>query len=128
MIGSSIEDNRIAEAEKKIDGIYSFLGTGPTPQAILRPQPVQPSVSQSNLLAQVNDIWSENLPLRAPYLESLADRDSSAYEGGPLGPQDVIQRGIITIREAETLLQAFRPDHKSFPFVIVPPQLSLNDL
>ena len=109
------------EVEKKIDGIYSLLLPGPSVQnhnAILTPES---STSPSH-----DQLASPNEPSLGNVVIHFTDDQSLQWSTGSHSNQDIIERGLISSDEANTLLEIFKSNYGNFPFVHVPPLLSLN--
>lgn len=105
---------RISEVEKKIDDVYSLLQAGlmaqdkPAPQVSEQTgvfhQPVESSPVDSGLGYSVDF---------SPF--SQADEPKICT-----GRADVVQKGIISVHDAEELVRTFQTDYTGFPFVLLP--------
>ena len=120
------EISRIIEVEKKIDGIYSLLQTGPVRQSRLVPQPPETLTPQSLTSGEGVSRESEGSPFQDASPNASHVTSSSTYCEEASVSVDVFQLGIITVHEAEVLLDASLLEYGDFPWVVLPSRLPLD--
>jgi hypothetical protein len=119
---------RVAEMEQKLDSLYALLSTG-TESAKEHTAP--PMAVQTDLPPE------------------FSFEPNSSYQSGPFpchrktnqqfpifslpflvfdDIQDVISKGIVSFEKAEASIRLFRTKASNFPFVVIPPQSSLDTL
>ncbi|KAF7957987.1 hypothetical protein EAE96_003554 [Botrytis aclada] len=122
---------RVAEMEQKLDGILNLLAA--KTQAESQPNSVSAPVSpQENMPLDLSDMFELSFPLLPlenaspkPFQQiSLSTPPNLGY--GAL--HDVISKCIVSTKQAEEALKGFASRASSFPFVLLPPQASLESL
>ncbi len=115
--------SRIIEVEKKIDSIYSLLQTAPIlPSGLATPGSL-PSGDSASRHSETSPYQSAS-PTANP--TALNVTGPSLYGEDGSGAKDFIQMGIITIQEAEAVLDSSLVEYGGFPWVVFPSELPLN--
>ena len=114
--------SRILDVEKKIDSIYSLLQNGSVPQSGLVSQPPEILTPQSlnsgeTFIASPSRGASSN----TPYLQNSLHCFDETSE-----ITDAVQMGLITVDEAETLLNDALSEYGHLPWVVFPSQVTLE--
>ncbi|KAJ8064867.1 hypothetical protein OCU04_007175 [Sclerotinia nivalis] len=117
---------RVAEMEQKLNGILDLLAT--KTQTEPQPTPVSAPVSPPEPMPlDLSDMFELSFPLLP--MEDTSPKPSSTsptLEFG--GLPDAISRCIVSTRQAEEALREFASRASAFPFVLLPPQTSLETL
>ncbi|KAI9737968.1 MAG: hypothetical protein M1834_009338 [Cirrosporium novae-zelandiae] len=132
---------RVAEMEQKLDSIVNMLAAGnhgnqisstrnPFPSALKddsqRTSTLTPSPSYTPPTSSCNISRAEEFHTSGPSPEIsdtiLRPPLPSLFE------EDVIQKGIINFESANLLLQMFHLESTNFPFILLPPNTSLQSL
>ncbi|TGO57741.1 hypothetical protein BCON_0062g00100 [Botryotinia convoluta] len=122
---------RVAEMEQKLDGILNLLAA--KSQAESQPNSVStPESPQENMPLDLSEMFELSFPLlpldntsTKPFQHmSLSTPPNLSYGG----LNDVISRCIISTKQAEEALKEFASRASAFPFVLLPPQASLESL
>ncbi|KFZ20552.1 hypothetical protein V501_00059 [Pseudogymnoascus sp. VKM F-4519 (FW-2642)] len=111
---------RVAEMEQRLDDIVGLLSSNSCNSLSVAPSQTQ-SVARTQVDSRVlqqpgsstSEVYQPMLGVSAPWLkfEDL---------------QDVIGKGIISINKAEDILQTYGTHAPNFPFVVIPPNMSLD--
>jgi hypothetical protein len=118
---------RVAEMEEKLDSLMSLLSSSKAESAIPIPEPAvhhypSPSgIRSMHLIGHQNGTWPKlsQQPVIFPPIPLYPPSDR---------PQDVISQGIIEFRVAEEYVRVFKSKANTFPFVVIPPHISLGTL
>jgi hypothetical protein len=120
---------RVAEVEQKLDSLYALLSAG---TEAAKETTAPPMVTHS----EVQPVFSfEATP--SNYSPSSQTTHRKATQQFPVFSlpflvfddiQDVISKGVMSLERAEESIQFFRTKACSFPFVLIPPQMSLDRL
>ncbi|KAF7874778.1 hypothetical protein EAF04_001952 [Stromatinia cepivora] len=117
---------RVAEMEQKLNGILNLLAT--KTQTDSRPTPVSAPVSPP----MPSDIFELSFPLLPMENTSPKPFQQMSLPTSPTlafgGLQDAISKCIVSTRQAEEALREFAGKSSAFPFVLLPPQTSLETL
>lgn len=121
--------SRIIEVEKKIDSIYSLLQTGPQGSRPANGAALRvPELPTPQSLPSPESVGNESGS--CSHQESTSNAfdmgDLSQFSADAPGTMDVIQKGIISLKKAEDLLNAVTSEYGSFHWLIFPSGLSLN--
>ena len=103
--------------EKKIDDIHVLLQSGHQPDG--SPSGTFPS----NLSRSPPDT-----PLQHLTQPNLVNFPSSISLIKPIIPHDVVGRGIISLSDAEELVEMYRSESKNYPFITLPLHAHLDTL
>ncbi|THV46244.1 hypothetical protein BGAL_0402g00010 [Botrytis galanthina] len=122
---------RVAEMEQKLDGILNLLAA--KSQAESQPTSIStPESPQENMPLNLSEMFELSFPLLP-----LDNTSSKPFQNMSLstpphlsygGLNDVISRCIISTKQAEEALKEFASRASAFPFVLLPPQASLESL
>ncbi|KAM3081082.1 hypothetical protein ACMFMG_005035 [Clarireedia jacksonii] len=122
---------RVAEMEQKLDGILNLLAAKTQEGKESAPSSTSTSASSSE---QLQLDLAEMLEIPFSSLQMAIPKPFQPFHGttsfGLLNflDHDVITKGIVTIKKAEAAIMDFESRTFSFPFVILPPNTSLNVL
>jgi len=129
---------RVAEMEQRLDGILALLSSNPqnskdAPAAIAPTSPMQPSAPALSLQKIQSSVSSETVMSRqSPNSETLrASHQPQVFSFPDLGFDelgDVISRRIIEFAQAEESVRFFQTKVVNFPFIVVPPPMTLDSL
>ncbi|TGO08290.1 hypothetical protein BTUL_0216g00170 [Botrytis tulipae] len=122
---------RVAEMEQKLDGILNLLAA--KSQAESQPNSTStPESPQENMPLDLSEMFELSFPLlpldntsSKPFQHMSLSTPSNLNYGGL---NDVISRCIISTKQAEEALKEFASRASAFPFVLIPPQASLESL
>lgn len=120
------EISRIIEVEKKIDSIYSLLETGCALAGGSTLNPPEMPTPRSIASGDSTSRDSETSPYQTATPNALDVGDSSLYAEEASGASDVIQKGIITVQEAEALLDSSLVEYGGFPWIVFPSELPFS--
>ena len=120
----------MAEVEKKLDGIYALLSSKspPTGEA---PSLGSGSGSVTNDTPQDSPggPTSNFMNIRMPDSDLLQQQCIGGEQQAPDPPHpDVVDQGIFTVEEVEQLIRVFRLEGLSFPFIQIPPDISVETM
>ncbi|CAD6439929.1 b17537a1-1450-4d07-bae1-ca335e083a14 [Sclerotinia trifoliorum] len=122
---------RVAEMEQKLNGILNLLAT--KTQTESQPTPTSAPVSSPETMPlNLSDIFELSFPLlpmegtSPESFQQIPSPTSPTLELG--GLQDAISRGIVSTRQAEEALREFTSRASAFPFILLPPQISLETM
>lgn len=120
---------RVAEMEVKLDSLLSLLSSSkaenltptPTPEPAVHHYPSPSGIGSLHLIGHQNGAWPK------------LSQQSLNLPSFPLYPsfdrlQDVISQGIIEFQVAEEYVRVFKTKAHTFPFVVIPPHMSLDAL
>ncbi|TGO38438.1 hypothetical protein BHYA_0075g00410 [Botrytis hyacinthi] len=122
---------RVAEMEQKLDGILNLLAA--KSQAESQPNSIPtPESPPENMPLDLSGMFELSFPLlpldntsSKPFQHmSLSTPPNLSYGG----LNDVISRCIVSTKQAEEALKEFASRASAFPFVLIPPEASLESL
>lgn len=124
--------------EQRLDGILALLSSNQqngkdAPAAIAPTSPMRPSPPVLSLQKIQNSVSSETIMSRqSPNSETLrASHQSQVFSFPDLAFDelaDVISKGIVEFAQAEESVRFFQTKAVNFPFVVVPPPMTLDSL
>ncbi|TGO85837.1 hypothetical protein BPOR_0359g00070 [Botrytis porri] len=122
---------RVAEMEQRLDGILNLLAA--KSQAESQPDSVSAPVSpQENMPLGLSEMFELPFPLLPLENTSAKNFQHMSLSAPPIlnygGLNDVISRCIVSTKQAEEALKEFASRASAFPFVLLPPQASLESL
>jgi hypothetical protein len=121
--------------EEKLDGLMALLTSKNLDKVLSEPLShthPYPSPDSNNVTPlPINDD-----ELYSPAMITANPVSSSKYQNLPIFPlcpsldrlDDAISKGIINFQQAEECVQLFKSKAASFPFVVIPPHMSLDSL
>ncbi|KAF4624390.1 hypothetical protein G7Y89_g13783 [Cudoniella acicularis] len=122
---------RVAEMEEKLEGLVALLTstTHATKESLSTTLPTTVSVNEKPHPIAKEPFPSQFPPSRlqnaqVPIHYSVFPFPDTVYDD----LNDPISRGIVSFERAEQLVRIFRTKAPKFPFVLIPPQMSLDTL
>ncbi|TEY46934.1 hypothetical protein BOTCAL_0310g00010 [Botryotinia calthae] len=122
---------RVAEMEQKLDGILNLLAakSQAEPQSNSTSAPVSPPEDMPLDLSEMFELSFPLLPMENTSPKPFQQISLPAPPNvGCDGLHDVISRCIVSTKEAEDALKEFASRASAFPFVLLPPRISLESL
>ena len=114
--------SRILDVERKVDSIYSLLQNGSVPQSGLVSQP--PEIPTPQSLNSGETPMASPSPGASPNKPCIQNSPHCFDESSEI--TDAVQMGLITVDEAETLLNDALSEYGHLPWVVLPSQVTLE--
>lgn len=123
--------------EQRLDGLYALLSSttkvSKENEAITLPSPPQPP-TPAQIEALPEDFGELFTTYTAPRVSTEPPKFPQHYPVWSFPHlvfddiQDVLSKGILSFHDAEESLRVFRTKACNFPFVLVPPEMSLDSM
>lgn len=137
---STDEPRRVAEMEQKLDSLYALLSSTAESQSTTNSSqsPSVPASASAPPAVELNDPLDDSTLFQYDMMQSFqppftnADVSEAAFPTFSLTYidefQDVISRGLVDFEQAEGYIRMARDKVATFPFVVIPPDVTLDDL
>ncbi|KAI4150897.1 MAG: hypothetical protein LQ340_003822 [Diploschistes diacapsis] len=119
-------ESRVAEVEKKLDNIYALLQANRHPESTNAntAQVPSPVSSADNSTGTLNPFVLRAIPAQGQTLTPPA----SDCRGDLRRRLDVVDKGVLTVQEAEELLRVYQDVSRDYPFIYIDPTTSLETI
>jgi hypothetical protein len=134
--------SRVAEMEQKLDGLMALLSAKQErkEQSAISKPPSPPSElatssmslpSSDGVIPELSANFEPSMPLPRFDSRGISNLDFPAFSFPSFDNsqiQDVISKGVIDFNQAEQAIGFYKTKAANFPFVLIPPNMSLDSL
>ncbi|KAH6715454.1 hypothetical protein DL95DRAFT_460915 [Leptodontidium sp. 2 PMI_412] len=133
---------RVAEMEEKLEGLLALVAANaanqsgvneapaPAPASATQPPPVSHGLSTMSMPDTIITDFTYDTPSSSSHQSEQSIPQQHPVFVYPIfdNLQDAISKGFISLSQAEDALRVYRSKQKAFPFVVLPPNISLDSL
>ncbi|KAH7321689.1 hypothetical protein BKA65DRAFT_86585 [Rhexocercosporidium sp. MPI-PUGE-AT-0058] len=131
---------RVAEMEEKLEGLLALVAANVSNQSVNEAPVPAPATQPASVSHELSMLLPEtNTPdLTSAYATPSSSSNQSELRVPQQHPafvypifdnlQDPVSKGFISLTQADDALRTFRSKQNAFPFVVVPPNISIDSL